>query len=132
MSDDVAIVSPREEIRLLLRGLLKLHHFRVVKEGSTPEALGDLTATGPAILLVDAELDEMGWSEALRALRERRPELRVVLLTSSRSPRTGVQARASGVSALVHRPFAVHELMEAMRGAAPPTPAGPTTAPGTG
>jgi DNA-binding response OmpR family regulator len=119
MTSDVAIVSPREEIRLLLRGLLKLHHFRVLQEGTTPHSLSEIAGGEASIVLLDAELDaEEGWADALRRLREQRPNLRVVLLTSSRSVRAGSQALAAGVSAVVHRPFAVHELIEAVRGEA--------------
>ncbi len=129
MTSDVAIVSPREEIRLLLRGLLKLHHFRIVGEGATPSALADLTPAGRPVVLVDAEPDEDGWATALRSFRERYPDLRVVLLTSSRSPRTGSQAIAWGVSAVVHRPFAVHDLLDAI--GPEPVASGPAEPAGT-
>lgn len=130
MTTDVAIVSPHDEIRLLLRGLLKLHHFRVIREGSSPAALTELLAVEHPVVVLDADLDEVGWSEAIRAFRTSRPDLRLVLLTATRSPRVGGQAKASGIAAVVHRPFAVHDLIDAVVGSAPAPreadlPAGP-------
>ena len=129
MTSDVAIVSPHDDIRLLLRGLLKLHRFHVIREGSGPTALAGLTDGERPVVILDADLDEVGWAEAVRDLRSRRPDLPLLLLTSTRSPRVGPQAKASGIGAIVHRPFAVHDLIEAVTGlAGPPAPSPPAEA----
>jgi CheY-like chemotaxis protein len=120
MSGDVAILSPHDEMRLLLRGLLRLHQFRIVREGNGPGSLGEIPDGERAVVVLDADLDELSWSEAIRQFREHRPEVRLVLLTATRSPRVGTQAKACGISAVVRRPFQVHELLEAVSGAGPP------------
>ncbi len=121
MSGDVAILSPHDEMRLLLRGLLRLHRFRVVREGNGPASLGEIPEGDRAVVVLDADLDELSWSEAIRRFRESRPDVRLVLLTATRSPRVGSQAKSCGISAVVRRPFAVHELLEAVTGGGPPT-----------
>jgi CheY-like chemotaxis protein len=116
MTGEVAIYSGNDEIRLLLRGLLKLHRFHVVREGGVPAALRDLPKDSSPVVVLDADLDEMGWVEAIQVLRKERPELRVILLTATRSPRVEGQAKASGIDVVVRRPFPVHALLEAVQG----------------
>ncbi len=116
MTSDVAIYSAQDDVRLLLRGLLRLHRYRVIGEGNSPLALGQLPKDSQAVVVVDADLDEVGWSEAVTALHRARPAQRVVLLSATRSPRVESQAKALGISAVVRRPFAVHQLVEAVNG----------------
>jgi DNA-binding NarL/FixJ family response regulator len=128
MTSDVAIYSAQDDVRLLLRGLLRLHRYRVVGEGNSPNALLQLPKDSDAVVVVDADLDEVGWAEAVTSLHRARPGQRVVLLSATRSPRVESQAKSLGISAVVRRPFAVHQLVEAVNGpeiAAPP-PASPS------
>ena len=119
----VVIVSRNDETRLLLRGLLRLHHIPVPTEGSSVEGMTDLIAAGDhAVLLLDVDLEEKEWVGAVRSLRERCSELRVVLLTPSRSPRVDALAKEAGVSTVLRRPFAVHELIDAVTQANGPVP----------
>ena len=114
MAGAVAIYSPHDDIRLLLRSLLRLHHYEVVAEGSTPGELRGGPTRSPMTVVLDAELDEVGWSEAVAAVRKARPDVRFLLVTPSRSPRTDAQARNAGIPVVLHRPFALRQLVEAM------------------
>jgi FixJ family two-component response regulator len=130
---NVIIVGGSDETRLLLRGLLRLHRQRVMGEGSTPEFLKSLSApTEPTVLLLDVDLELPEWLAAVRQTIDRINAMSGVLLTPSRSSRVEELARQAGISRLVRRPFAVHELIEAVSpesGAStppgPPTPTGP-------
>ena len=126
----VVIVGGTEETRLLLRGLVRLHHHRVVAEGPSPDTLQEIPPE-PAdpILLIDADLGEARWAQPIGALLGARPTIRAILITASRSPQVETQARGLGVSQLLHRPFAVHELVEALDlpAGGPEPPAGPST-----
>ena len=124
---NVIIVGGSDETRLLLRGLLRLHRQRVLGEGTTASYLSNLPVPPePSVLLLDVDLEEAEWLTAIRAAVERCKGLRAILLTPSRSPRVEELARQAGITALVRRPFAVHELIEAVApgtsGPAPPTP----------
>lgn len=111
----VAIAGGTDETRLLLRGLVRLHHHRVVAEGFGPETLAEIPKDGgDPVVLIDADLEDAKWSEPVRQFTKAFPSARVVLLTASRSPQVESQARSLGVATLLHRPFAVHELVEAI------------------
>ncbi len=121
----VAIAGGTDETRLLLRGLVRLHHHRVVAEGFGPEVLREIpTDGGDPVLLVDADLEEPRWADALRAWTRAHPNAQVILLTPSRSPQIEAHARALGVTGLLRRPFAVHELVEVLD---PPTRSPPSS-----
>ena len=127
---NVIIVGGSDETRLLLRGLLRLHRQRVMGEGTTPEFLNTLsTPTEPTVLLLDVDLEVPEWRAAIRHTIDRIDSLSGVLLTPSRSSRVEELARQAGITRLVRRPFAVHELIEAVSpesGASPP-PGAPTS-----
>src|SRR5215472_6589719 len=122
---NVIIVGGSDETRLLLRGLLRLHRQRVLGEGTTSTYLSTLAEQPePSVLLLDVDLEQSEWLSAVRQAVARCKNLRAVLLTPSRSPRVEELARQAGISALVRRPFAVHELIDAVApgGASPPSP----------
>jgi hypothetical protein len=124
---DVAIVGGSEETRLLLRGLARLHHHRVIFEGPTPASLAELPAE-PAtlVVLIDADIESEEWSSPIEAALRAHPARRAVLIAPTRSPRVEQRAKEIGFSTILRRPFAVHELVEVLGpGPAPTTPNSP-------
>jgi DNA-binding NtrC family response regulator len=125
---NVVVVSGSDETRMLLRGLLRLQRHRVVAEGAKVESLEKIPLDGSdTVLVLDVDVGDADWAKGLREAMTRRPNLRVVLLTPTRGGRIEEQAIGLGIHTLLRRPFAVHELVEAVAGAAPVGP--PTTPP---
>ncbi len=132
---NVVIVGGTEEAQLILRGLLRLHQHRIVGATvSCPQALEMLRQSADPVLLVDTDLKEPSWNDFVPEAIRANAKSRVVLLTPTRSARLESQARALGVAALVRRPFAIQELLNAVNpgpstptGAAPPVPPAPPT-----
>jgi hypothetical protein len=123
---DVAIVGGSEETRLLLRGLTRLHHHRVVFEGAAPDSLKDLPAGGDALtILFDVDIDSTDWPTPIGAALKAHPARRGILIAPTRSPRIEQRAKELGFAAVLRRPFAVHELVEVLQ----PTPSGPPSGP---
>ncbi len=111
----VAIVGGTEDIRLLLRGLARLHRHQVVAEGAVPETLDALPRLpNGAVVLLEADLDESGTSQRLTELLRSRPDLKLVLITARWSPRIEEQARLLGIPTVLRRPFAVHQLVQVL------------------
>ena len=112
---NVIIVGGNDETSLLLRGLLRLHRQRVLGEGTTPSYLARLPdGQGPEVLLLDVDLEDSEWFGAVRSVIGAHPGMRTILLTPTRSGRVEELARQAGVAHLLRRPFAVHELIEAV------------------
>lgn len=124
----VVIVGGSEESRLLLRGLLRLYRHRVVADGPRFDALRAIpSGVAPSVAVVDIDLeDAQSAAEMAQAMRSL-PSLHFLLLTSERGVRTEGRAKELGIERVVIRPFAVHDLMEAVEAVAQvgPPPTGP-------
>jgi CheY-like chemotaxis protein len=56
----------------------------------------------------------MNGIELLKAIRDKNPDIPIVLLATGQSLLTHETAVASGASGLIHKPFALHEIAEKM------------------
>ncbi len=111
----VIVCGRNEDTRLLLRGLLRLHRYRVVHEATTPDDLDGLPSVpGPVVMVVDAESEVAPWDAQLAATLGGHPELRAVVILPREATRSAERAKAAGASAVVGRPFAIHDLIDAV------------------
>ncbi|MCI4347077.1 MAG: hypothetical protein L3J97_00465 [Thermoplasmata archaeon] len=130
---NVVIVGGTEEAQLILRGLLRMHQHHITAASlSARTTLEPIRQASDPVLLADADMTEPTWTEFVPEAQRANPALRVVLLTPSRSTRLDSQARSLGVAALVRRPFAIQELLNAVSPVGPaPPPAEVVPAPST-
>lgn len=112
------VAAGDEELRVLLRGLLRLHRCRVVGEvGRAPEAMPLLATFRPDLLLVDLTLDDGAAAALVGEARAALPGLWIVLITpAGRPPTAAVRAAAS---VLLARPFRILQFAEAIAPAPP-------------
>src|SRR5467141_5406080 len=81
------VVAGDEETRVLLRGLLRLHHFRVVGEAEGEgRALDIVREQRPNVLVVDVNLAEGSYSALVVEARASAPDLWVVLVAPAARP----------------------------------------------
>lgn len=123
MDSDASAQPPRtavvaggeEDTRVLLRGLLRLHHFRVLGEArGLDDTLALLATTSPRLLLADGTLSEGTPEELSRKVKERFPEVWLVLVLPGTA--TAGPPSLRGPDAIVQRPFRVADFDEAVRG----------------
>ena len=109
------VVAGDEEIRVLLRGLLRLHHFRVLGEaGGVGEGLELIRTHRPSLVVLDADLAE-GTAEALLSeLHRLAPNPRTVLVAPHRSGSHPALPEGGKPDALLTRPFRVREFAQAV------------------
>ncbi len=106
------IVGGNEETRLLLRGLLRLYHYRV--EGEVPRAellrpSGTSGADRVLILVVDGRQEE--WPAELALACERQPGARPLMIAHAGSATFEARARSAGVRGILYRPFGIRDLI---------------------
>ncbi len=106
---------PDEDVRLLLRGILTLQRHPVVLELASAEALHRWDPPDVALLVIDAVSGAARWREELTDALRTRPELRAIVLLPRDREGLRAEAEALGARATLVRPFAVRDLVEAIR-----------------
>ena len=106
-----------EDDEALARGLefnLKREGFEVVRTRRGDTALGVLVRTRPDIVTLDVVLPGMDGLETLRRLKQRAPDVPVVMLSGHGQARNIVEAMRLGASDFLRKPFEVSDLSRAM------------------
>jgi DNA-binding NarL/FixJ family response regulator len=116
------VVAGDEETRVLLRGLLRLHHFRVVGEAEgAHQAIGLLRQTLPGVLVSDVNLVDGTYSDLLEAARGLEPPPRVILVVPSSRPHAASDGPLHP-DVILQRPFRIRQFAEALSGTPVETP----------
>ena len=114
------VVAGDEETRVLLRGLLRLHRFRVVGEAEgTTATIERVREDPPDILVVDSQLAEGSVEDLLPEVRRRFPAVHVVLIVHG-SPPSILEGRAAP-HVVLRRPFRIQEFADALSPGSPPS-----------
>ena len=121
-STTAMVVAGDEETRVLLRGLLRLHHFRVVGEAEgASRAVDLLKQEAPSVLVTDVNLADGEVGTLLDEARRAAPKLRVILVTPASHP-TGEHAASKAPDVVLIRPFRIRQFAEALRPSEAPQP----------
>lgn len=115
------VVAGDEETRVLLRGLLRLHHFRVdgEAEGAT-HALELLHDHRPELLVADVNLAEGSAAALIASARAVVPTLRVVLVAPASRPPVLSTEPSQRPDVVLLRPFRIREFADALQGTMTP------------
>jgi DNA-binding NarL/FixJ family response regulator len=118
------VVAGDEETRVLLRGLLRLHHFRVDGEAEGATETLELVRTHlPTLLVIDASLAEGSLPQLIRQARAAAPGLRVILVAPASRPPAVAPDPLQRPDVVLLRPFRIRQFAEALT---PPGPGGPS------
>jgi DNA-binding NtrC family response regulator len=115
------VAAGDEETRVLLRGLLRLHHYRVEgeAEGAT-QCLELIRDHRPNLLVADVNLAEGSSSALVAEARREAPDLRVILVAPASRPPS--QPTDGGPDVVLLRPFRIRQFAEALLPASPRRP----------
>lgn len=109
------VVAGDEETRVLLRGLLRLHHFRVDGEAEGgSQALELLRDHRPSLLVADVNLAEGNATSLVAAARALLPTLRVILVAPASRPPPTAADPAHGPDVVLLRPFRIRQFADAL------------------
>jgi DNA-binding NtrC family response regulator len=114
----ILVIDDEEVVRELTVEVLKRSGYEPHGVPSAKDAL-ELLGQEPFDLVVsDVVMPEMTGVEFLHELKERRPELPVVLMTGgSKEPERATRAVALGACGLLYKPFSHAELTAAVKAA---------------
>jgi CheY-like chemotaxis protein len=124
----ILIVDDDESVRSLLRNTLPEMEFEIVEAADGAEALTQITAEAPDLILLDWRMPGMGGSSVLDAVKVRYPDLPVIVLTAEIAERHRALAESLKVDAFLTKPFSPLELLDTVERLLGPAPTEPPSA----
>jgi two-component system response regulator AtoC len=111
----VLVVDDEENIRLVLRTLLKKHGFEVEVADSGEAALAMLDSFDPDVILTDVRMPRMGGMDLLATLRQKQHPATVIVMSAYGNVDLALEAMKAGAYDYVSKPFKPDEVVLALR-----------------
>jgi len=104
MSEKVLLVDDEKKFLDAMSERMKTRGLEVETSGSAEEALDMLSQESFDAVVLDLRMPEMDGIEALKRMKEKRPELQVILLTGHATVEEGVEAIKLGAMDFIEKP----------------------------
>ena len=111
----VLIVDDEENIRLVLKTLLKRHGYEVEVADSGESALLLVDSFGPDVILTDVRMPKMGGMDLLATLKAKQNLATVIVMSAYGSVDLALEAMKAGAYDYVGKPFKPDEIVLALR-----------------
>jgi two-component system response regulator AtoC len=111
----VLVVDDEENIRLVLRTLLKKHGFEVEVADSGEAALALVDTFGPDVILTDVRMPKMGGLDLLATLKAKQNTATVIVMSAYGNIDLALEAMKAGAYDYVGKPFKPDEIVLALR-----------------
>ena len=115
LAGEVLVVDDEAVVREVVSRVLRSEGYDVVTVTTAAAALDSPAARTCGLVLCDLMLPDRSGLDVVRALRARRPELPVVLITGYASGASLAQAEEAGAAGFLPKPFDSEELLDAVR-----------------
>ncbi|MEY2932678.1 MAG: Fis family transcriptional regulator, partial [Pseudomonadota bacterium] len=111
----VLVVDDEENIRLVLRTLLKRHGYEVEAAPGGEEALGLVESFGPDVVITDVRMPRMGGMDLLSTLRAKGNDATVIVMSAYGNLDQAIDAIKAGAYDYIQKPFKPDEVVLALR-----------------
>src|SRR6202051_826513 len=111
----VLVVDDEENIRLVLRTLLKKHGYDVEVADSGDTALAMVDTFGPDVILTDVRMPRMGGLDLLATLKAKQNPATVIVMSAYGNVDLALEAMKAGAYDYVGKPFKPDEIVLALR-----------------
>lgn len=112
----ILVADDNDMMRALLRGILRSEErYEVVGEARNGQAAVDLTERlQPDIVCLDVMMPEMTGLDALREIKDRFPQIAVVMVTGNASAENVQESLQNGAIGFIVKPFNAAGVLKAM------------------
>jgi two-component system response regulator AtoC len=111
----VLVVDDEENIRLVLRTLLRKHGYEVEVAESGETALALVDSFGPDVILTDVRMPKMGGLDLLATLKAKQQPATVIVMSAYGSNDLALEAMKAGAYDYVSKPFKPDEVVLVLR-----------------
>ena len=111
----VLVADDEENLRLVLRTLLRRHGYEVETAATGEEALSLVDTFGPDVVLTDVRMPKMGGLDLLQTLRAKGNEATVIVMSAYGNMDLAIEAMKAGAYDYVQKPFKPDEVVLTLR-----------------
>ena len=112
--DTILVVDDEEKIRGTLRGVLTDEGFAVAEAANGRRALDLIEHARPRLAIVDIWMPELDGIELVAAIREKAPELPVIVMSGHGLIETALRVTQLGASQFLEKPFTLDALLDSV------------------
>ncbi len=114
-SSKVLIVDDEEGIRESLKLILG-DYYDLILTDSGPQALQCLENDKTiSLVLMDIKMPKINGLDVLKAMKAKRPDLNVIMVTGYRAVETASEAASLGAAGYIVKPFKSNEILDTVR-----------------
>jgi len=111
----ILIVDDEDDFREAIMKRLRARKMEVAGANSGPKALEMLAEQEFDVVVLDVKMPGMDGIETLRAIKQKKPLVEVIMLTGHASVESGIQGMQLGAFDYVMKPVALDDLMDKLR-----------------
>jgi DNA-binding NtrC family response regulator len=115
MTERVLLVDDEEEYLEIMSERMQARDIDVTTSTSAREALDMIATDSFDAVIMDFMMPEMNGIEALKAIKEKNPEMQIILLTGHATVEKTVEAMKAGAMDLIEKPADLDALSEKIK-----------------
>jgi two-component system, OmpR family, response regulator len=115
MSEKVLLVDDEKEFLEIMSERMRARGMIVTTTGSADQALSIIEKESFDAIIMDFQMPEMDGMEALKAIKKKRPELQIILLTGYATVEKTVEAMKIGATDFLEKPADLEALVEKIK-----------------
>lgn len=115
MSEKILLIDDEVDFLSAMSERMKARDMQVTTASSAKEGLEKVAAGSFDAVILDLAMPEMDGIEALKILKEKNPDLQVILLTGHATIKQGIEAMKLGALDLLEKPADINTLTEKIK-----------------
>jgi len=112
MTEKILLIDDEEDFLAVMSDRMKARNMQVSTASSAKEGLEKAAAGNFDAVILDVMMPEMNGIDALKILKEKNPDLEVILLTGHATIKQGIEAMKLGALDLLEKPADINALTE--------------------
>ncbi|KGO34989.1 MAG: response regulator [Desulfoprunum sp.] len=115
MSEKILLIDDEVDFLSAMSERMKARDMQVTTASSAKEGLEKVAAGSFDAVILDLAMPEMDGIETLKILKEKNPDLQVILLTGHATIKQGIEAMKLGAMDLLEKPADINALTEKIK-----------------
>lgn len=117
MTEKILLIDDEEDFLAVMSDRMKARNMQVSTASSAKEGLEKAASGNYDAVILDVMMPEMSGIDALKILKEKNPDLEVILLTGHATIKQGIEAMKLGALDLLEKPADINALTEKIHAA---------------